>query len=75
MAPGSVTPLALINDPDGHVTAVLDTGLLAYEWVNCHPLQNDATVTMRATDLERFVRATGHVPLLVDFDRLANDEA
>jgi Ala-tRNA(Pro) deacylase len=72
---GSVTPLALVNDPDGRVRAVLDTGLLAYEWVNCHPLQNDATVTMRATDLERFVRTTGHVPLLVDFDRLANDEA
>ena len=75
MSAGSVTPLALVNDPDRRVRAVLDTGLLAYEWVNCHPLQNNATVTLRAIDLERFVRTTGHAPLLVDFDRLANDEA
>ena len=74
VAPGSVTPLALANDSHGRVTAVLDTGLLAHEWVNCHPLQNDATVSMRAADLERFVRITGHPPRLIDFDRFVVDE-
>ena len=68
VSPGSVTPLAIANDTDGRVTAVLDTKLLAHELVNCHPLQNDATTTLRSADLLRFVRATGHEPVLIDLD-------
>lgn len=68
VTPGSVTPLAIVNDVAGTVTAVLDRGLLAHEWVNCHPLQNDATTTLRADDLVRFMAETGHAPVLVDFD-------
>ena len=39
VTPGSVTPLAIVNDrgPPGH--PVLDTKLLAHDWVNCHPLR------------------------------------
>jgi Ala-tRNA(Pro) deacylase len=66
VAPGSVTPLALVNDTANRVTSVLDEGLLAHEWVNCHPLQNDATTTLRSDDLLRFVRATGHEPRVVE---------
>ena len=47
---------------------MLDTKLLAHELVNCHPLQNDATTTLRSADLLRFVRATGHEPVLIDLD-------
>jgi Ala-tRNA(Pro) deacylase len=65
---GSVTPLAIVNDRGLRVTPVLDTKLLAHEWVNCHPLQNDATVSLRSGDLLRFVRDTGHEPMLVDLD-------
>jgi Ala-tRNA(Pro) deacylase len=68
VTPGSVTPLAIVNDAAGNVTAVLDRGLLAHEWVNCHPLQNDATTTLRADDLVRFMIETGHSLTLVDFD-------
>ena len=68
VAPGSVTPLAIVNDTVGRVTPVLDTKLLGHEWVNCHPLQNDATTTLRSRDLLAFVRYTGHEPVLIDFD-------
>ena len=68
VAPGSVTPLAIVNDTASRVTAVLDTKLLAHDKVNCHPLENDATTTLASVDLLRFVRATGHEPVLLDLD-------
>jgi Ala-tRNA(Pro) deacylase len=64
--PGSVTPLAIVNDGAGRVTHVIDAGLLAHEVVNCHPLRNDATTAIRGEDLLRFVRATGHEPVVID---------
>jgi Ala-tRNA(Pro) deacylase len=64
--PGSVTPLAIVNDGAGRVTHVIDAGLLAHEVVNCHPLRNDATTAIRGEDLLRFVRAAGHEPVVVD---------
>ena len=68
VAPGSVTPLAIINDTASRVTAVLDPKLLAHAQVNCHPLENDATTTLASADLLRFIRATGHEPVLLDLD-------
>ena len=68
VAPGSVTPLAIVNDSASRVTAVLDTKLLAHAQVNCHPLENDATTTLASADLLRFIRATGHEPVLLDLD-------
>ena len=67
--PGSVTPLAIVNDADRRVTHVLDSKLLAHELVNCHPLENDATTTLKSANLLRFVRATGHEPVLLDLDQ------
>lgn len=69
VSPGSVTPLAIVNDRDGRVTPVLDSKLLAHAEVSCHPLENDATVTLASADLLRFVRATGHEPVVLDLDR------
>jgi Ala-tRNA(Pro) deacylase len=68
--PGAVTPLAIVNDTDHRVTHVLDTKLLAHAEINCHPLENDATTTLSSADLLRFVRATGHEPVLLDLDAL-----
>ena len=66
VTPGAVTPLAIVNDEAGRVTHVIDAGLLAHEVVNCHPLRNDATTAIRSDDLLRFVRATGHEPVVLD---------
>jgi Ala-tRNA(Pro) deacylase len=74
VSPGSVTPLAIVNDRDGRVTPVLDSKLLAHDWVNCHPLQNDATTSLRSADLVRFVRDTGHEPVLLDLDRTLSED-
>ena len=69
--PGSVTAFALINDPEGRVTPVLDAGLLEAELVNFHPLSNDATTAVSPAGLMAFFRALGREPLVVDLDALA----
>jgi Ala-tRNA(Pro) deacylase len=73
VTPGSVTPLAIVNDRDQRVTHVLDAKLLAHELVNCHPLENDATTTLTSADLLRFVRSTGHEPIIFDLDATLAD--
>ncbi len=65
VTPGSVTAFAPINDTAGRVTVVLDASLAAAEIVNCHPLVNTATTTIRAADLLAFLRSTGHEPMIV----------
>lgn len=66
--PGSVTPLAVLNDPAGAVTLVLDATLPRAEAVHCHPLRCDRTTTLRGDELVRFARDVGHEPVLVDLD-------
>ena len=58
--PGSVTPFALINDPAGRVSVVLDASLMAFAHVNFHPLVNSMTTTIGGEDFLAFLRATGH---------------
>ena len=65
--PGSVTPLALINDPGGTVQLALDRGLGDGGPVNAHPLINTMTTAIAPADLLRLFEATGHVPLWLDF--------
>lgn len=65
VAPGSVTPFALINDPEARVIVVVDERLLAFAEVNCHPLVNTATTRLATSDLLRFIRACGHEPILM----------
>ena len=65
--PGSVTPLALINDGSRLVRLALDRGLTSGGPVNAHPLVNTMTTAIATDDLQRFFGATGHVPLWLDF--------
>ncbi|MBN9513710.1 MAG: prolyl-tRNA synthetase associated domain-containing protein [Alphaproteobacteria bacterium] len=65
--PGSVTPLALINDDSRVVRLALDRGLTEGGPVNAHPLVNTMTTAIATDDLQRFFGATGHVPLWLDF--------
>jgi Ala-tRNA(Pro) deacylase len=67
--PGAVTAFGPVNDTDGRVTVVLDTELMREELVNCHPLVNTSTTTLRSADLLRFLRATGHEPLVMEIPR------
>jgi Ala-tRNA(Pro) deacylase len=64
--PGSVTPFALINDRSNRVKVVLDAQMMEHELLNYHPLQNNATTTIAAKDLLRFIRSCGHDPMVVE---------
>ncbi len=66
VAPGSVTPFALINDRECRVRPVLDSEIVAAEIANFHPLSNDATTAIRPGDLMRFIAQCGHRPRIVD---------
>jgi Ala-tRNA(Pro) deacylase len=62
--PGSVTPFALMNDRDCRVRVVLDEGMLAADPLNFHPLRNDRMTAISPADLLKFIRATGHEPIV-----------
>ncbi|WP_020180229.1 prolyl-tRNA synthetase associated domain-containing protein [Methylopila sp. M107] len=66
VTPGSVTPFAAINDTAGRVTVALDAGLMAKGRVNFHPLENTATTAIEAEDLVRFLKETGHEPIVLE---------
>lgn len=65
VVPGSVTVFGAINDTAGNVTFVLDEDLAKSELINGHPLSNDATTTVKTSDLIAFFKATGHEPLVL----------
>ncbi len=63
--PGAVTAFGLINDVEGKVKFVIDSALMEHDTINAHPLTNEATTSIGAEDLLRFVRATGHEPFIL----------
>ncbi len=66
--PGAVSPLALINDQGGEVIFVLDRGVVEFDRVHLHPLDNTRTSTLLTKDLLKFLEETGHVPELLALD-------
>lgn len=70
--PGSVTAFAVINDTVARVNVVLDAELMAFDTINCHPLENTATTNIAREDLMRFIRACGHEPRVVMLGGAAN---
>jgi Ala-tRNA(Pro) deacylase len=63
--PGAVTVFGLINDKGARVKAVLDQELMDHAVINGHPLTNEATTSIAAADLIKFVEATGHDPVIL----------
>ena len=61
VAPGSVSPLGLIADPECHVRVFLDRDLRSAKRISFHPNVNTVTVTMTFDDFERFLTSTRHV--------------
>lgn len=70
--PGAVTPFGAINDKAGRVSVVLDEAMMGHERLNFHPLVNTRTTGLKSADLIKFLRATGHEPLVV---ALSQDQA
>ncbi|HEX4045859.1 MAG TPA: prolyl-tRNA synthetase associated domain-containing protein [Gammaproteobacteria bacterium] len=53
--PGSVTPLAIINDQAKRVKLIFDNALLLEKHINIHPMENTATISVQLCDLLRFI--------------------
>ncbi len=68
VAPGSVTPLALVNDVAHRVAFALDRALAEAEHIVTHPLVNTASVSLRTPDFFRLLRALGVEPAIIDLD-------
>lgn len=66
VTPGSVTPLAAINDIGGEVSVVLDVELAEAARINVHPLRNTATLGLPAADLIRALGHWHHAPLIAE---------
>ena len=64
IAPGSVTPLAMINAAPDSVTVVLDQALAAAARINVHPLRNTGTLGLAGADVLRLLDHWGHEPLV-----------
>jgi Ala-tRNA(Pro) deacylase len=71
--PGSVTPFGAINDKQGRVTVVIDAELMRHDRLNFHPLVNTRTTGLASSDLVRFLRATGHEPIVLPLGQSAGD--
>lgn len=69
--PGSVTPFGLMNDREIRCQVILDAAMMQEAELNYHPLRNDATTTIRAADLVKFITACGHHPRIVTVDSRA----
>ena len=66
--PGSVSPLAAMNDTGLTTTVVIDAALMSADIVNVHTMVNVATLGMRPATLVEFLRRHGHEPQIVDLD-------
>ncbi len=71
--PGAVTPFGAINDTSGRVTVVLDATMMRHVRLNFHPLVNTRTTGLASVDIVKFLRATGHEPMIVELGQ--DDEA
>ena len=70
ITPGSVTPFSLINVTHEQLNVVLDKGMMEHEYLNYHPLHNEATTTIHRDDLIKFIEHFGFTPNIIDFEQL-----
>lgn len=68
LTPGGVSVFGAINDTQHKVKIILDENLMTHESINSHPLTNDASTSIRPDDLLRFLKATGHEPLILKIE-------
>ena len=67
VVPGSVSPLALINDHSKKVQVYIEKALLDQEWIYTHPCRNTHTTRMRCDDLLKLLDIWDHPATLLDF--------
>ncbi|MBX2825965.1 MAG: prolyl-tRNA synthetase associated domain-containing protein [Gammaproteobacteria bacterium] len=67
--PGAVTPMAVINDNTGMVTAVMDQGLMQESTVHFHPCRNTMTTSLTPAGLLDFMGSLDHDPEMITPDQ------
>lgn len=65
VSPGSVTPLAAMNDTNHKVTLILDEIISASPMVNVHPLRNSATLRLSGLNLVQLLAKWRHPPTIL----------
>ena len=65
VAPGAVSPFAVINDTEAVVQVVLDEEMMSESLLNYHPLTNEQTTAITPGDLMAFLAAVDHSPQVV----------
>lgn len=66
LLPGSVTPMALINDRERKVTLVVDRDILKLDKVCVHPMVSTASIALKREDLFRFIDCCGNRLVFID---------
>lgn len=72
--PGSVCPFSIVNDTDNQVKILLDKSMMEADIVNYHPLLNTMTVSLKPSDLIKFIESTGHEAHIVDLSNAKPNE-
>lgn len=67
VVPGSVSPLAVINDHSNKVQVYIEKSLIEQEWIYMHPCRNTHTTRMRCEDLLRLLESWNHPAILLNF--------
>ncbi len=67
VVPGSVSPLALINDHARMVTLYIENTLLKHEWIYLHPCRNTHSTRLRCDDLVKLLNLWEHTPNVLEF--------
>lgn len=67
VVPGTLTPLALINDFDRLVTVVLEAKLLQADQLNFHPLVHTESLAIAPEELLVFIASCNRQPVILDF--------
>jgi Ala-tRNA(Pro) deacylase len=66
VTPGAVSILGVANDKDGRVELIVDRSIWESESLQCHPLINTATISIRLDDIRRLLVDTGHEPRVIE---------
>jgi len=65
--PGSVTPMALINDKEQVVRIIVDASIFEHALLQMHPLKNDATIVITPDSLLKFFELIHRPYTVYDF--------
>lgn len=69
--PGALTPLALLNDGGGLVTAVIEAGLTDADQLNFHPLINTESIGLKPAELQTFIASCGREAVTTELGGMA----